>query len=257
MKYVNLDKLEKIKLDKDNFFIVIDFDQTITSKNSQNSWEAVMNSGYISKEHLEKHNELYKKYKPIEMDSSLDIRSRIEAMNEWYSSILLLFYENVSDEDIIKKAMKNSKLEFRDGAKELLRKTFNCNIPIVIVSAGIGNTIEEFLRINNVRFDNIQIISNFINFETQSNNYYVHALNKKDAIWETDIISKISMKKYVLVIGDVVDDINMLPSTIQSEKVTIGFLDKNIEERLEEYKKQFDVVLTDNSSFSELNEILN
>lgn len=256
MKYINQNKLNKIKLTKDNFFIVIDFDQTITSKNSQNSWEAIMSSSYISKEHIEKHNALYQKYKPIEIDSSLNMSYRIESMNEWYSSILQLFYENVSDEEVIRKAIGISKLEFRDGAKEFLQTMNNCNIPIIIVSAGIGNTIEEFLRINNVRFDNIQIISNFINFATKRNDYYVHALNKKEAIWENDIINKINMKKYAILIGDVIDDIKMLPNSIHSEKITIGFLDKNIDENLEKYRNSFDIILTDNSSFGEVEKVL-
>ena len=34
MKYINSSKLDKIKLDKDNFYVLIDFDRTLTKGNS-------------------------------------------------------------------------------------------------------------------------------------------------------------------------------------------------------------------------------
>ena len=38
--------------------------------------------------------------------------------------------------------------------------------------------------------------------------------------------------------------------------ITVGFLDNKIEERLKLYEDNFDIVLTDNSSFNELLEII-
>ena len=83
----------KLKDIKDNFYIVIDFDQTITSKLSVNSWNAIMESKYIKEEHLIEHKKLYEIYKPIELDHTLNLQYRIEKMNEWYYSILKLFYK--------------------------------------------------------------------------------------------------------------------------------------------------------------------
>ena len=42
MKYINTNKLEQIKLSKDNYYVILDFDKTITSKKSLDSWMAVV-----------------------------------------------------------------------------------------------------------------------------------------------------------------------------------------------------------------------
>ena len=39
--------------------------------------------------------------------------------------------------------------------------------------------------------------------------------------------------------------------------ITVGFLDEKIEENLEHYNKAFDIVLTKEASFEEVNKILN
>lgn len=38
--------------------------------------------------------------------------------------------------------------------------------------------------------------------------------------------------------------------------ITIGFLDKKIEQNLELYKSTFDIVLTENASFKEIEDII-
>lgn len=48
----------------------------------------------------------------------------------------------------------------------------------------------------------------------------------------------------------------MLPDNIKNEKITIGFLDNDIEENLKLYNKYFDIVLTKDASFKEVERIL-
>ena len=40
MKYINEEKISKIKLTKSNFYVAIDFDKTITANDSADSWDA-------------------------------------------------------------------------------------------------------------------------------------------------------------------------------------------------------------------------
>lgn len=51
-------------------------------------------------------------------------------------------------------------------------------------------------------------------------------------------------------------DTNMLPDNIKNDKITIAFLDNNIEENLELYNKYFDMILIDNKSFKEIEKLL-
>ena len=67
---------------------------------------------------------------------------------------------------------------------------------------------------------------------------------------------KINNRDYTLLLGDLIDDINMIEQGRLENTVTVGFLDKKITENLKVYQENFDIVLTDNSSFTELGEIL-
>lgn len=249
--------MNKIKDIKDNFYIVIDFDQTITSETSANSWSAIISSTYINKEHRLENQKLYEIYKPIETNNTLDIKYRTEKMDEWYSLIVNQFYKYEYNSNIIEKAVKESKLKLRDGAKDFFEDTYKNNIPVIIVSAGIENTIEEFLKLNNIYYSNVKIVSNKIDLKNKTKaTYMVHALNKNKQIWKKDIIDNIKSKKYAVLIGDVIADTNMLPENIKNDKITIAFLDNDIEENLELYNKHFDIVLIDNTSFKEVEKIL-
>ena len=42
MKYINTDKIEQVKIANDNYYVVLDFDKTITSKESLDSWMALL-----------------------------------------------------------------------------------------------------------------------------------------------------------------------------------------------------------------------
>ena len=50
MKYINNNKQEKFKINKQNTYLVIDFDKTITSNQSQDSWAASANADILGKE---------------------------------------------------------------------------------------------------------------------------------------------------------------------------------------------------------------
>ncbi|MBR3697343.1 MAG: haloacid dehalogenase-like hydrolase [Clostridia bacterium] len=253
MIYINSNIIQNLN---NNFFVVMDFDRTITSIFSENSWEAILKSKYAKKEHLEIHKDLYNKYVSYETDTSMDLEYRRKKLDNWYSLILKLFYSYNYNSNVFKKSVENSKLEFRDGAISFFNNLNKKNIPVIIVSAGIENIIKEFFLLNNIDLSNISIISNKIDFSIKSSTSYVHALNKNLQVWDEIIINKIKEKKYAVLIGDLISDINMLPDMINKTKIKIGFLDNNIKENIKLYNKIFDIVLTDNTSFDEVGKIL-
>ena len=50
MKYINSNKLNEIKLNKDNFYVLIDFDRTITKGDSFSAWRVLYYSGLLGDE---------------------------------------------------------------------------------------------------------------------------------------------------------------------------------------------------------------
>ena len=162
MKYINTDKIENLKINKENVYVVIDFDKTITAATSDDSWDASSHMlGYDCKNKM---NKLYQFYAPIELDYNLSFQEKEKYMIEWYKKCMNLYYKYGLTREKLKQSIEKSKLIFRKGAKEFIRKAYEENIPIIILSAGIGNVIEQFLKDNNCYFNNMYIISNFIEF---------------------------------------------------------------------------------------------
>lgn len=262
MQYINSKKLKEITLTRDNFYVAIDFDKTITATESLDSWDATGN--ILGEEYKEKSHENYQKYAPIELDYTISFEEKNKAMDEWYGAAMRLYYEYHLTKEKLEQSINSSKLIFRDGAKEFLADMYAKNIPVVILSAGIGNVIEQFLRNNECYYNNIHIISNFISFDKNGNmerykQEKIHTLNKTMKGHLTkEFAKKIKDKKYRLLFGDFVEDKNMVPAEEWDRTISIGFLDKKVEENLEVFKNNFDIVLTkEDASFNVVNELIN
>lgn len=261
MQYINSNKPKDIRFTKDNFYVAIDFDRTITSRASCGTWDVCGDTmGY---EFLKLKDALKDKYAPIELDYSISYEEKKAAMVEWWTSILKLHYEYGLTQKKLEESINLGKLIFRTGAKEFLYKMHKMEIPVVILSAGIGNVIKIFLTNNDCYYDNIKIISNLMEFDEngrlkQSNNKLIHTLNKTmNGHITQDLALKISNRPYRLLIGDFIEDKNMVPSNEWDKTVSIGFLDANVERNLEFYKHDFDVVLTDeDANFDNINRLV-
>ena len=134
----------------------------------------------------------------------------------------------------------------------------NYNIPVIIISCSLKNVIKEFLKFNECYYNNISIYSNNCSTGEKGENdiYQVTPHNKNKITFSKDINNIIATKDFVLLFGDIIDDVNMVTKDKLEKTLTVGFLDKKIEQNLELYKSTFDIVLTDNSSFNELDEII-
>lgn len=264
MQYINNNKLQNIKENPTNFYVTIDFDKTITSVTSSDSWDASANRKVLGNQIADEMQELYKKYAPIELDYSLNFEEKKQYMIEWYSKCMDLYFKYNLTKDKLTSSIDTSKVEFRPGAKEFLIKMHKNNIPVIILSAGIGNVIEYVLKKNGCYFENMEIISNFIKFDNQGNitkfdnNKMIHTLNKTT---EGHISNKmqdiIVKKKYKLLLGDLVEDKNMISQKEWPNTLTIGFLNSNIETNKEIYNKNFDIVLIkEEASFYYIDKLL-
>ncbi len=256
----NKEKLEKIKLNKDNFYVIADFDKTITKSSPNSTWGVVANAGTLGEEYKKKRNDLYNHYRPIEIDPNISDEEKSKEMTTWWKKHINLFYEYGIKERNIKDAIETGILEYRKGAKEFIHAMRDLNVPIIIISAGIGNVIEEFLKWENDYFDNIKIISNFIVFKDgiidRMKGQTIHALNKN--IVELDDKSKMQLekRKYILLLGDGLGDLKMISKNDISRAITVGFLDEKIEENLEPFNNSFDIVITNEGNYNQVNNIL-
>ena len=57
--------------------------------------------------------------------------------------------------------------------------------------------------------------------------------------------------------GDAIADLKMISEGDIERTITVGFLEEKIEENLEFFNKEFDIVITNNSSIEEMEKVLN
>ena len=173
-----------------------------------------------------------------------------------------LYYKYHLNKDKLKKVVKNSNIVFRKGAKEFLKYTYENNIPVVILSAGVGSVIKEFLKEKKCFFDNIFLISNTFIYNENGNAYglensLIHTMNKTVeghlvGMWKEEF----NKRQYRLLFGDTIEDINMTPKKDIEKTIKIGFLDQELE-NLQVYKEKFDIVLTkENATFDNVRKII-
>ncbi|MGN1297680.1 MAG: haloacid dehalogenase-like hydrolase [Clostridia bacterium] len=261
MKYIEQEKLKVIKFNKNNIYVAIDFDKTITDTKSDDSWDAI--GKLLGEEFKQELSNLYQKYRPIELSYQIPFDEKKIAMEKWYKECMNLYYKYHLTKEKLEKSVEKSNLIFRKGAKEFLKEMYENNVPVIILSAGIGNTIELFLKENDSYYKNIFIISNFIRFDENGKmekfeGQLIHSLNKSmEGNLPREIEAELESKIYRLLIGDAVEDKKMVPKEQWKNTVLTGFLNENIDDNLEEYRRNFDITLTsDDANFENVKEIV-
>ena len=261
MEYVEKYEQKNIQLKHENMYVVMDFDGTITKYTKVDSWDvAGQGLGEDFKVELAR---LFNKYRPIELDYKISYEDKCKAMEDWYKQCINLYYKYNLTKNNLDKAIENCGIEFRDGIKTFFEYMNTKNVPVIILSAGIGNVIEGVLKNNNCYYENMYIISNFINFDEKGNIHkfngeIINSTNKRlDKIQLGIWGKKLENRKYKLLLGDLIEDKNMLKSEEWDTTVTVGFIEKALE-NLPKFQDAFDIVLTnEDANYNKVMKILN
>lgn len=259
MEYINnKQKLEKFKA-TNNYFAIIDFDRTLTTAQSDASMGIIPK--FLGGKCLEERMKVYNYYRPLELDYTINDKEKRKLMKEWANNSFALISKYLTSEDIINNALIDANLHLRTGAKEFLEDMYNKNIPVIIMSAGVGNLIKEFLQKQGALFDNIILVTNFFKFENNKAcidmKKIIASSNKDYSKVPEEIRKELDKKDSILLCGDIVEDINMIKKDELYKTLTVGFLDYNIDINLDIYNKNFDIVLANGGNFNKLKDILN
>ena len=126
--------------DLDNWYVVADFDRTITNGSSKTSWSILANSNLVPKEYIAERQELFDFYRPIEISDTIDFDVKMSMMKEWFQKHIELFVKYKISKEIFDEAATNLRImEFRPYAREFIEFLHDNKIPLIIISAGIGN----------------------------------------------------------------------------------------------------------------------
>ena len=256
MKYINKEKLSDFKnIEYDDFFVITDFDHTLTTPESETSVGLI--PYYIGGEFFEKRTKLFNHYRPLELDYTINDEDKKKLMREWAQKSFGLLKEYITEENV-KKAVQNANIYLRDGVKEFLENMYNKNVPGLVMSSGVGNVVQEFLKKENCLFSNITIVSNFFDFKEEKASIDLNDImatsNKEYLRIPENIRKDITSKSKALLFGDLIEDIKMMDKERLKHTLTFGFLDIQIEENLKRYQENFDVVLTGNADFNDVKE---
>ena len=261
------EKRNKFK-DKDKVHIIADFDRTLTfgaldGKRNPSLIALIRDGKYLTKDYPNRAQALYDHYRPIEIDPELSVKEKSAKMDEWWRKHFDLLAECGMNKKVIEDIVLKNKAQFREGVLDFLDSLNEKNIPLIIMSAGPGQLIEEFLKKENRLYPNIQVIANHFIFNEKGvaigrRDPPIHTFNKKEfVVKELPIYDELLSRKNVILLGDAIGDIGMIGGFDYENIIKIGFLNEKIEESIEEYKKNYDVVITGDGNFSFVNELLN
>lgn len=248
-------------INKDDIFVVADFDRTITTGDSKATFALFSLSGLYGKDYERERTEVHDYYRPIELDETLGYSEKYELMKEWaLESYKLMLKYKVRESDIETIVKQKRFLNLRSGAVEFINMLNDLGIPLIINSAGIGNFIECILKLNGCYSDNVFISANFLEFKddviVDSISDIIHSMNKNIIRLKDDDKYKLYGRPLGILIGDQLSDLNMDHCLPNQYNLTFGFLESNIQENEELFKKNFDVVLQDNESFDTIGKLL-
>ena len=243
----------------DDLYVVADFDRTITNGNSHTSWSILSKSNLVPKSYITDRQILYDFYRPIEISDTVDYSYKLKMMKEWFQKHIELFVKYKLSQDIFEEAATNLRvMEFRPFAKEFIGFLHENKIPLIIISAGIGNFIDSFLEHNNCYFDNIYVSSNKIIFENGIavgvGENIIHSFNKNEVSLPNNILNKIKNRNNVILLGDQVSDLNMVNKANHNSVISVGFLVED--SSLDTLTSNFDIVCENSDNYNDVKSLL-
>jgi HAD superfamily hydrolase (TIGR01544 family) len=268
----------------DHVQIISDFDRTLSSAYSvsgdasSSSHGVIENSQLLHADYRSKAYNLFLKYYPLEIDSNLDEISKTKAMIEWWELAHNLMIEYQFNHNMLSNsvtdAISTGYLQLRPAAKELIQLAHSADIPFLVFSAGLGDSIEEFLRQTGNLASNVAIVSNKMQFNGKGllvgfhsdiihslNKNYSHVINARNK----KLITHSKHCKNVILLGDSLHDIYMIEGLDQINKqIKIGFFNEKSERsgsaeyqhRLSKYKSVYDVLVLHDGSMNFVVELL-
>jgi cytosolic 5'-nucleotidase 3 len=264
------EKIKKAILDQgaENLHILSDFDKTFTKafvngKKIPSIISELRNGESLSKEYAKKAHELFDYYHPFEEDNSLTPIQKKEKMKEWWTKHFELLIKEKLNKGDLEKIVKSGNVQLRKGIEELMDLLKEKQIPLIILSAsGIGDVIPMYLKQKNINYQNIYTISNFYKWDSKGNAIgvkkpIVHSANKDETTLEKlPFYSKLLKRKNIILLGDSLDDSKMAQGFPYENILKIGFLNEKVKERLEDYKKKYDVIIPSDGTMNFINEFL-
>ncbi len=250
-----------------DFHVLSDFDRTITYALSNGGKTPSVISQlrsdpkYLGQAYFDEAHKLHAHYYPIEV-GNLPMSEKMKEMHDWWRKHFELLIRSGLSRQLISQVTKEKPLHFRNGSLEFIKLLNQRNIPLVIMSAAPGDILIEYLKQNDLLFPNIEIVSNMYEFDEEGRAIrikepIIHTFNKTEVTLDSHPIYKlIEKRRNVLLMGDSLGDVGMVEGFPYKNLIKIGFFNDPDEGSLDQFKKDYDVVLTGDQDFSYVNKLM-
>jgi len=240
---------EVLAAGKDDTFFILDFDRTMTQcfletgERAADGHDILASVPTVSKGCKRMLEVLMDKYYPIETDPKLSFDEKSNHMTEWYSLVNeLLGQQNLTKDDVAKAVEGCKDFRLRPGVGELFQLAHCANIPIVVLSAGIGNIIEEVIRQcipkpsgeTGEAWENVRVFSNTLLWDDKGNfkqfsEPVMHPFNKSLTDAPQDLHDFIKGRGTCILAGDGLGDLTMAVGHPATRVLKLGFLNERID----------------------------
>ncbi|KAF5270052.1 hypothetical protein FQA39_LY08464 [Lamprigera yunnana] len=251
-----------------NLQIVSDFDRTITKhhdngKTHLSSFAMFSHCPSVPKEYIAHEKQLAAKYYPIEIDPNMCNEEKRTLMEEWWEKSENALRGLSVTEDEIAHTAATLGPSLRDGCFELFSDLYKADVPVLVFSAGLGDSVLAVLKHFKVFLPNVKIISNFLKYNNEGiiqgfDGPTIHVLNKNEyALQGTPYYDLVQNRGNVILMGDSLGDAGMAAGVPHAHSILkIGFLYDKVKENLPAFTDTFDIVLEDDQTMDVIRAIL-
>ena len=238
--------------------VVSDWDRTLTKARTEDgqdatSYSAIAHGAYLGEAYRVEMDRLYARYRPIEISQTISHREKQQAMRDWWMAALAMMQKYGLTEEIIEDIAVRDFMRLRDGAIDFFNILADREIPLLILSAGIGNAISKFLNVRALLTSNVTVTANKLIFDTQGIvagfcEPVIHSFNKAR--------HASTPQGYVLLLGDTIEDAQMVNDADATRVIRMGFLNEAVEENSAAYLRAYDIVICNDASMAPVIELL-
>lgn len=263
---------------KDEVFFIVDFDKTMTKcfledgSRAFDSHDILASCPKMSWGCKRMMELLMNKYQPIQTNTRMTKEEKVPYMEEWSQLVNQLILGQGLTRDDVESAVRNCMdFRLRSGVQELFQIAHSNNIPLIIVSAGHANVIEEVIcqcikKPNGelgTPWENLFIHSSamiwsregrHVGFTEPNMNMFTKDLRSAPQRLQELIKGRHSC----ILCGDTLGDLTMATGHSTTSLLKVGFLNDKIDERIENYCREtaYDRVILGDGTFEPLLEIL-
>jgi HAD superfamily hydrolase (TIGR01544 family) len=240
--------------------VVSDFDRTLTKQfiDGQDvgaSFDQVRFSGVLGADYEKRTQNLFDHYRPIEL-SEIPPAEKLAAMSQWGPKAMAALVEFGMRKELLPEVINRGRMRLRDGVAEFIREVTTAGIPLYVISAGLGDVIEQYLEAAGVR-PNVRVIANYLRYDENnravgSAPLMITSQNKHAVISHHNV----PCGKNAIVLGDTLEDANAAECLEAACSIKVGFLNKDQDGLLHPYSEAYDILVLNDGGMQRATELV-